>query len=526
MINIIHPYLKYAQALIMVENNLTDSENVLAEQIKNEIEKGLDTFTVQPKKNVDGKTQIPYIYCRKKIEKGDSKKGIFLSPNILSDDQINTWSGANNLLIEIKNSTLDKHDDVTKSIAPITGEYLSFSLKAGIGRGKPKTTLLERGLSCITTLTQNKPCLQYRIDKKGETEMYNVCLIPNMDIAELVDFVSFYKRMLLSKSASDLMVGNVVAEESGKGDNKRTTYSPKRPLIFKGNFPNPPRSSALGAIALLGAIGEFAKEAEYSDQAKRVLESLKNTQMYLVKYGGATVFTYNHHVIDLAKESKLRTIVDSIYYSQLYKGKRFGNKDKNFDPVSEYQKFDLFTSRFLQLFNHTAFKDFLSFRAEYPENVTILFNTYFNKIAEMEKIDSKIVSSARAMGKWLNQVAYFAAKAEIKENSPNYKEELRKAKSKGLIEIESSIFCAKSGRALVGQTITRACRLLMGTEAPNEATLFIDKTNSGDILLDDAKNMLIAYSRLNPYEKKIDPLYINLNEEDKDLDENEDLSNE
>jgi len=239
--------------------------------------------------------------------------------------------------------------------------------------------------------------------------------------------------------------------------------------------------------------------------------------MYLIKYGGATTFTFNHYVIDLAKEGKLRSIIDSLYYSKLY------NQDKRTNTNSEYQKFDLFTSRFLQLFNHAAFKDFLAFRAEYPNGVTILFNTYFIK---MEKIDPKIVSSARALGKWLNKVAYFTAKSEIKEGASNYWEELRRVKSKVLIELESSTFSAKSGDALIAQAVTRAGRL-SGLDAPESAALFMEKTASGELPLENAKNLLIAFSRLiNKAEKKDTPDELKSDEDTEENSESVDYSEE
>lgn len=508
----VHPFLRYAQALIMNENDLSSCDEITFNQIIAEIEKGLNSFRIYPVESIEGKVKVKFDFIKQ--EKGDTKQGVFLSPNVITKDKQakNTWKASHDLVKDLQSNPLNNLNDMTMSIAPITGEYLSFSMKGGMGRGKPKCTLTERGLGLVTTLTPYKPCLQYRIDKRGMPEMFNVCIIPDLPVEELKGFIRFFKLMLKTETANDLMYGNVVSTKTGKDNTEKNTYEAKRPLIYRGNFPNPPRSSALGSVALLGTIGEFVKESKFSEQVKSVLESLKETTMYLVKYGGASTFTFNHHVIDLAKEGKLKAIIDSLYYSKLY------NQDRRSSSNSEYQKFDLFTSRFLQLFNHAAFKDFLAFRAEYPSEVTILFNTYFIK---MEKIDPTIVSSARAMGKWLNQVAYFAAKAEIKENSQNYKEELRKAKSKGLTEIESSIFCAKSGTALIAQTITRAGRLST-TEAPNEATLFIDKTNSGDLLLDDAKNLLIAYSRLNPYTKKVDPLSENTNSDDLDENENAD----
>jgi len=213
---------------------------------------------------------------------------------------------------------------------------------------------------------------------------------------------------------------------------------------------------------------------------------LKDATIYMIKYGGASTFTYNHYIIDLAKEDKLSTIIDSLYYSKLY------NQDRRINTNTEYQKFDIFSSRFLQLFTPSAFKDFLSFRGEYPESINTLLITYFTK---MEKIDSQIVASAKQLGKWLNLVAYFAAKSEIKEGVPHYWEELRKVKSKVLVELESSTFSAKTGDALIAQVITRAGRL-SGMDAPESASLYMEKTASGELSLDNAKNLLIAFSRL------------------------------
>lgn len=512
----IHPYIRYAQALIMNEYGLNNCDEITKEQIISEIEKGLNSFRVQPIEAIEGKNKVRFDFAM--IEKGDPKKGIFLSPNVISKDKFArfTWKEGISLITALKKNSINKLEDISMSVAPMTGEYLSFSLQGNIGRGNPKVSILEQGLSVVTTLTINKPCLQYRIDKRGMPEMFNVCIIPDLPIDELKTFIRLFKWMLKSKSSNDLMVGNVIANEVGKGNDMITTYEAKRPLIYKGNFPNPPKSSALGSVALLGAIGELAKDAEISEQVKIVLENLKDSTIYMIKYGGGTTFRYNHHVIDLAKESKLKLIIDSLYYSKLF------NQDRRSSTNSEYQKFDLFTSRFLQLFNNAAFKDFLAFRAEYPTPVTILFNTYFTK---MEKIDPKIVSSARALGKWLNKVAYFAAKAEIKAGSPNYWEELRRIKSKVLIELESSTFSSKTGDALIAQAITRAGRL-SGLDAPEAAALFMEKTASGELPLDKAKNLLIAFSRLiNKVEKQERPEDEG-KEDDGDSEEPIDLGNE
>jgi CRISPR-associated protein Cas8c/Csp2 len=484
-----HPFTKYAEALVRLENGLSVSDYITKAHLKIEIDKGLNSFRLSPVGTFEGKEKVGYIYLRE--AKGDTKLGVFLSPNIISSDMQakNIWSESNQIVRELEKGVLSKSDYVKMSIAPISGEFLSFSLLGSIGRGKPKASLQEIALNAISSLTTEKPILQYRIEKKGGPDTANTCIVPDLEIIDLMDFILLFKKMKLSKTASDLMIGDVRQSKTG-------IYEPKRPLIYRGNFPNPPRSSALGSVALLGAIGEFAKEAEVSSLAFKVLESLKGTTMYMIKYGGASTFTYNHHVVDLAKEGKLRETVDSVYYTQLYKEGR--RKSQN----SEYQKFDLFASRFLQLFNRPALKDFLAFRAEYPFQLDILLNTYFKKI---EMIDPEIVISARKLGRWLNQVAYFAAKREVNNSPSNYWEEIRKAKSKVLIELESSTFSAKTGDALIAQAITRAGRI-SGMDAPEGSALFMEKTSSGELALENAKNLLIAFSRLkNKVELKDQP---------------------
>lgn len=476
--NKLHPLISFGQALVLLENNLNNPAEMTPQILTDEIEIGLSSFRTIPSETFEGKEKIKYQF--EKIENGNTEKGIFLSPHIISTDMLakNTWKAAQQLIEKNKKNDLFASENATMALSPLAGEYLSFSTKGGIGRGKPKSSLLDMCLSMITTLTSSKPALQDRGD--------NSCIIPDLPLNEMMNFIRLFKQMKQHKSAETINYGRVKQEEKGKGANKKIIYKPTRPQLFQGNFPNPPRSTTLGAISLLATIGEFIKEAKYSVRAKQVLESLKETTIYLIKYGDAQTFTFNHYVIELAKQGNLRRIVDSLYYSKLYNQ---SHRDYN-NP--DYQKFDLFTSRFLQLFNQAAFKDFLAFRAEYPKDVKILFNTYFEK---MEKIDSNIVTSARHLGKWLNLVAYFAAKREVKEGSPNYWENLREQKAKVLVDLESSTFSAKSGDAIIAQVVTRAGRL-SGMDAPVEATLFMEKTSSGELPIEQARNLLIAFSRL------------------------------
>ena len=471
-----HVYLKYAIALLMEEYGLQTEQEITFKEIKEELEKELNTFSVKPIGDYCGQTKVQYGFTK---EKNDAKKYIFLAPNTITSEM--KASNLYNAVCETcseENINLLRAHDITQSEVPISGEFNRFTDKGTFQRGKSKATVFDQCLALITSTTALKPCLQYKSGAR-RISMDNTCLIPDLEISDLQNFIRLFKRIRIQKLDNSLMVGKVKCDKG-----KALKYIPQRPNIFNGNFPNAPHSSALGSVALLGSIGEMTKEKDVSELAKKVLESLKDCNFYAIKYGDASVFSFNHSIIRLAERGKLRRIVDSLYYIVLYKeGRRTTNN------AFEYQKFDLFSSRFLQMFNRPTFKDFLAFRAEYPYDIELLLNTYF---CDMEKIDKEIVTSAKELGKWLNYVAYRSAQKEVGSSSWD---EFIKAKAKILIELESSVFSAKSGDALIAYTITRAGRL-SGFDAPTEASLFMEKAASGELPLEQAKNLLIAFSRL------------------------------
>jgi CRISPR-associated protein Cas8c/Csp2 len=508
-----HPFIRFAQAIVCENNNLSKPEQINNSHIRQTLSSSMESFRCIPAETFEGKEKITYTYTNEESVAGIKGKpdfGIFLSPHVITTDSAvgTTWKYIKEV-VELLQKDKKKSFGALNATTPMAGDYMRFTEAGGTTKSNASLNLQEIAFSLISVITPNKPSIYTWQDSS------NFCLIPDLpDIDQLIDFINFFRRMYVTKER-DFFIGRVNSRTTGRGENKTLTYKPDRPSIFKGNFPNSPKSAVLGSVALLGAIGEFTKDADTSAQAKRVLDSLKGVAMYQIKSGGAKSFSYNHYVIDIAKQGKLKTIIDSLYYSKLY------NQESRLSKDNEYQKFDLFTSRFLQLFNHAAFKDFLAFRAEYPHDVTILFNTYFIK---MEKIDPTIVSSARALGKWLNKVAYFTAKAEVKAGSTNYWEELRRVKSKALIELESSTFSAKSGDALIAQAVTRAGRL-SGLDAPEAAALFMEKTASGELPLENAKNLLIAFSRLiNKAEKKEIP--VEFSNDDSDEIETDDHSEE
>ena len=503
-----HVYLKYAIALLMEEYGLQTEQEITFKEIKEELEKGLNTFSVKPIGDYCGQTKVQYGFTK---EKNDAKKYIFLAPNTITSEM--KASNLYNAVCETcseENINLLRAHDITQSEVPISGEFNRFTDKGTFQRGKSKATVFDQCLALITSTTALKPCLQYKSGAR-KISMDNTCLIPDLEISDLQNFIRLFKRIRIQKLDNSLMVGKVKCDKG-----KTLKYIPQRPNIFNGNFPNAPHSSALGSVALLGSIGEMTKEKDVSELAKKVLESLKDCNFYAIKYGDASVFSFNHSIIRLAERGKLRRIVDSLYYVVLYKeGRRSTNN------AFEYQKFDLFASRFLQIFNRPTFKDFLAFRAEYPYDIELLLNTYF---CDMEKIDKEIVTSAKELGKWLNNVAYRSAQQEV-ATSPGW-DDLIKAKAKVLVELESSIFSAKSGDALVAHTITRAGRL-SGLDAPAAASLFMEEAASGELPLEQAKNLLIAFSRLKSQKEEADKAYSNDNQsiENESEEMTEDYSN-
>lgn len=469
MMEFSHFYSRYGQALLYEE----PSENY-NEKAKELLELGLEHFRLKAG-NFEGEERTTYSYAR--IKKGNPSKGVFLAPSITITDlkASGLWKKSEELIKMVEKFKFEDTTSIKQSIAPMTGEYNN-----GRSRHTPKSTLEEAVCNAITTTSIYKPCISFR----GSDGKYNnYSIIPDLSVKELQTFIALFKRMLVSDASKSLFIGSVSKEEK----KSNTKYTPRRPELFNGNFPNPPRSSYLATIGVIASISEWAKEAKLTTWANEVLDSLKGATLYLITYGDAKSFSYSHYVIDLAKDGKLREIIDSIFYTQLFEKSRWNYSSKE-DQI-EYKKFDMFASRFLQLFNRPAFNDFLAFRAEYPNELKILFTTYFTK---MEKIPIEIVQSAKTLGSWLNYAAYLAAKND-KDNKTS--DDIKKAKSKFLVELESSAFSARRGDALVFQVIRRAA-LLSSSDAPAEADLYIEKTCSGELPLDSAKNLVIAFSRL------------------------------
>lgn len=480
-----HPFSRYGLALVLAKENLTAIKDVTPIILSKYLESGLSHFRMRTTNNPETDDFLDFHFIdlqtilSSKI-KGNPNKGIYLCPNIITNDlkASNAWVAIIGLYDKLKNNpnVFEKKESITMGINPIAGE---------LNNGKKTKTnssglFIEVACSAITNTTDIKPYLAYR--KEGG-KYVPTAIIPDLELNEMKTFIQFYELMLNTSINQHKLLRKKVLRKQGE----KPKYT--RPPIFNGNFPYAPDSSAFGVVGLLGAIGRWAKEANKIKEGKKVLESLKDKPIYLIQYGNAQSITVNHYVIDLAKENKLSDIVFAIQRTDIYYS---DNNRKAKD--SKKQLFDLLSSRYLQLFDKPSFKDFLSIRAEYSNILIELFNHFFMKQVNISK---EVVQSVRSLGLWLNFVTYKVAQQEAKNKTDN--EEIRKIKSKVLVELESSVFGARKPPEILN-VIVRAGRL-SGSDAPAESEVFQEALLTGEIDINDAKSMLMAYARTrNKYE--------------------------
>lgn len=493
MIN--HPIINYALAILnKVYENVTNQDLIqLLESCKMKVSLECilpDDFSFDQKK---------FTYTEKLPNKNER---IILSPSIITTNLEKLLKEVDyvvKILQEGKNTPLE----VTQSALPISKYYFRFSDNGKGSKSYAKISAKDYALLLISIMTEEKPfCViseKKTEDGKNKIVNYNICILPDLDVQYCRDFIEIFKKIQMQKG--DKLYEAIIRKT------KKKTYV-DNPPVFNGNFPNVTKSKYLQGLCLLGSIGEVSKEE--SSKADLLFEEFKKNSFYIISSEGtADVLSYNHHVIDIAKEGSLHKIVDSLYYARFYKYKGLNRKDtsklktfgiKGEEFETEYLKYDLYLSRFLQLFSHNSFNEFLSCRMEYPLPTKNILTKYFHS---MEKVSFDIIESAEALGAWLNSTAYNVACREegiskgdkIKNLPPEKQQKIVEKKFKFLVELESSIFSAPNSLSLISHTITRAGRL-SESDAPNEARLFIKAAMSSEISLEVAKNLLIAFSRI------------------------------
>lgn len=126
------------------------------------------------------------------------------------------------------------------------------------------------------------------------------------------------------------------------------------------------------------------------------------------------------------------------------------------------------------------------------------------------KIDRKLVESARVFGQWLNQTARVFAENEIDHEVPEREDKIWQVKAKILREFENIAMRAFSPQDMLFGLSRRAGQLIQ-TDFPNEATFFMDAVMSGEELsAQESMQMIIAYMRLQRDET---PKYVSIKPE-------------
>lgn len=480
-----HPYIRYSLALIGKEY-----EEVSNQDLINQLNICLGKISLEP----SGLQNDDKIEFRASGNLPDSKLNRFQAPYVLSSDVKGLYKNAIEAIRLLEQNKSKSKCEIKQSLLPISKEYVRFSDNGG-SKVSASISLKDYALLILTTLTEDKPCMAY-FDPEKKKWIYN-SIFPDISLEQTKCFISVFKRIREQK-CKDLL------KSRGKKKEKKLEFG--KPNIYNGNFPNSVKSSALKVLSVLGAIGELKKDL--SDNVEQVLEGLRDNPLLIISsIGQANTVSINNHIIDIAKDGELHKIVDSLYYAKFYMFKGLGRIDYSRyesygvsvkDVEIRYETYDYYLGNFLVLFNHHSFAEFLACRMEYPITIKILFYKYF---ITMESINKEIIESAESLGSWLNSVAYIVAKREVAPqcdwSSMQEEEKVRltEKKYKFLVELESSIFSATDSISLISHTIARAGRM-SESDAPSNSLVFVKAAMNGEISVDVAKNLLIAFSRI------------------------------
>lgn len=480
-----HPYPRYGLAAVLHyhEVSLNQGDTLpdkveLAKMAAEYINAAMNKYRLhtddEPSDEVD--TTLTYRYVDAK-NLATTKSGgqisanrYYLAPHIATGD-----TSANRLIKEAKKMSkklangkgLNQTTQLKRSFSPFTTKINEGTKSLS----NPKTTLFKAGFTLAATITEYKAAAQL--------DFTNQVMIPDLALPDLLTFIELFVKMTKMENAHllkrDLKAG-------------KKNY---RPPIFEGNYPNAPFSPVFGPLGLIAAMGKWGKRAEHRIETKRVLDKMAGQPIYLVSYD-VNLFkqtTISHHAVRLAMEHDLPATLRGLYYSSFY------NQEHNRLDSKRRQLFYDMARRFLQLYTHSAFKDFLAFRVEYKISLSPIIKDYF---MTQKKLSEEVVQSARAYGSYLNLVAWIIAQEEVKNKDTG--RSLEEAKAKVLAQLESTTMSCKASSELFARLNVQAGRMA-NRDVPAEAAHFIEQVNIGEIDIKTAQNLILAYMRLR-YEKE------------------------
>ncbi len=362
--------------------------------------------------------------------------GYFVRPHVLlGDGQLNGRYG-------FINSPLPGKEIIQRYYPPAT----KLSVGKASASNVKKTRLF--ALACtVTTLTPLKAARRTGDSDRG-------AVIPDLPLPELLSYLDLYLDL----------------QPSLAGPTQATTNDDGKPFLLQneGTFPDPPPGWTFGTLGVVAGIGSWARKNGFFGDAKPVLEALANRRVYVIDTSGTNRSeTAGSHVATLAREGILRPALENAWKIQT---------NANKEDVQRILR------RWLLRFNPAYFRDFLSLRATYPRSFSPLFDAYF-----MPDYDPSLVSSARAAAQHINTQAYHAADGTGDTRRQN--------KQTILSSLESTLYDCDNGPELIARISVQVGRLT-GADFPPDAQEFFDRTTAGELTLEEARNLLVAYMRL------------------------------
>ena len=481
-----HPMPRYGLAASLVYLDQEPRKGIEAEDLQtiaiSTLAEELNHFMLSPYPSTEPDTVFYKYISSDKLNPGSktgqaAANGYYVGPHVLTSNNASDILKEVKALLSFLSKGIFKSYELKRSFAPMVAK-----LNAGkTSMSNPRVGLIQAAFTAIGAITYIKPAAYMNNGNTGilpDLPFYD----PDTRDFPLYDFIK-----LFSEIQSEGLGESAYTRKLDRGEYKR-------PKVFLSNYPDAPRSSSLGTVPLIAAIGKWVnKHNILYDQALSSLNWLENRPIYLVSYNGTQQESFGHHLVGLAISGELHKIVNSLSRVSL-----IGVEDgKKFDD-NKWKLFVRFFDQFLRFFNPSSLHNFLAYRATYPSEFLILLKSYFMQTG---KYPEELIEGAVAYGRSLNRAAYNAAKQEDAEDQSKGRESqgVKKYKHRVLLQLESIIQSAKSGSELAARLNAQVGRLTM-QDIDSAAQPFLIAVINDQILLDDAQNLITAFMRLSTFQ--------------------------
>ncbi|NJB84455.1 hypothetical protein GGR26_000200 [Lewinella marina] len=491
--NDLHPLPRYGLAVAMFDFwKQNDNEFPQIKTFKQlatlaDTSLGLNHYGFLLEKNANGPEVGKFVYRNFGDDRGglrpgkssgqNTANGYFLSPHVLTSNNsammVKEMAGLRKAL----KGKLTKNYSLKRSFSPMTTK-----MNAGTrSMSDPSDDVLSAAFTAVATSTPRKAAA---LDYGSFT---NVGLIPDLPfyVQSTGRYPLFEYLVVL-----DGILHNLKPEVlTGTFDEKKKQY--KRPDIFNGNFRYALRNVDFGSLGLVAAISEWRKQSDQHSEEKveEVLTYLASFPIYIVGYDSIRQEQFGHHLVTLTEGGVLYAMLNDLWKVEFY-----DSADGRMDYSNpKWKHLIRNVDRFLRFFTPASFQGFLSLRATYPMSFYLIFHKYFL----MQGINESILKSAMALGRSINQAAYFEARARTDADKKTNRD-LYTYKTRVLASLESNIRSARTADQLLGQLSTTIGRMASMDIDSAAGPFFEAMLTSGPdrIELKQAQNLIVTFMRL------------------------------